>query len=175
MSFGLGYAYTDAEWTDFDYRDIRENGEPTAKDKAICGNLNGDCSGAKIAGIPEHALSFLADYVQPLGGTGMDLFINGVVTYTGERPLRDQVVTPEVDSLTLVDAQIGLQTDSWTAMVFATNLLDNDQVSWAQAGQSDFRDGNYGSFGGPRDDTAFAFLPIPRIVGVRASYRFGGE
>jgi len=175
LSFSLGYAYTDTEWTDFDYRDIRENGVPTAKDQAICGNLNGDCSGAKIAGIPEHAVSFLADYVQPLGGTGMDLFINGVVTYTGERTLRDQVVTPEVDALTLVDAQIGLQTDSWTAMIFATNLLDNDQVSWAQAGQNDFRDGNYGSFGGPRDETAFAFLPIPRIVGVRASYRFGGE
>jgi len=103
------------------------------------------------------------------------LFMNGVVTYTGERTLRDQVVTPEVDSLTLVDAQIGLQTDAWSAMIFATNLLDNDQVSWAQAGQSDFRDGNYGSFGGPRDDTAFAFLPTPRIVGMRASYRFGGN
>jgi len=175
LSFGLGYAYTDTEWTDFDYRDIREDGVPTAKDQAICGNVNGDCSGAAIAGIPKHALSFLADYVQPLGGTGMDLFMNGIVTYTGERTLRDQVVTPEVDSLTLVDAQIGLQTDSWNVMIFATNLLDNDQVSWAQAGQSDFRDGNYGGFGGPRDDTAFAFLPTPRIVGMRASYRFGGN
>ena len=175
LSFGLGYAYTDSEWTDFDYRDIREDGEPTRKDKAICGNVNGDCSGAQIAGIPEHAMSFLADYVQPLGGSGMDLFINGIVTYTGERALNDQVVTAEVDALTIVDAQIGLQKDAWNVMLFATNLLDNDQPTWAQGSQIDFRDGSYGNFGGPRDESAFAFLPTPRIIGMRASYKFGGN
>jgi iron complex outermembrane receptor protein len=174
LTFGLGYAYTDTEWTDYDFRKIRENG-PTAKDKAICGNANGDCAGAEIAGIPKHALSFLADYTQPLGGTGLDLFMNGIVTYTGERTLSDQVVTPEVDANTIVDAQIGLQTEAWSAMIFATNLLDNDQVTWAQATQTDFLDGNLGNFGAPRDDSAFAFLPVPRIVGVRASYKFGGN
>jgi len=173
LTFGLGYAYTDTEWTDFDFREIRESGLPTAKDQAICGNVNGDCSGAQIAGIPEHALTFLADYVQPLGDTGLDLFMNGIVTYTGERPLSDQVNTPEVDANTIVDAQIGLQTETWSAMLFATNLLDNDQVTWAQATQTDFLDGNLGNFGAPRDDAAFAFLPIPRIVGVRATYNFG--
>ncbi len=47
---------------------------------------------------------------------------------------------------------------------------------WGQF-YNDFKDGMYGgSFGGePRDETVMAFLPDPRIVGVRASYRFGAQ
>jgi hypothetical protein len=33
-----------------------------------------------------------------------------------------------------------------------------------------------GGFGGePRDETVFAWLPPPRVIGLRASYKFGGE
>jgi hypothetical protein len=30
-----------------------------------------------------------------------------------------------------------------------------------------------GSGGEPRDETVFAFLPPPRVVGVRATWKFG--
>jgi hypothetical protein len=58
-------------------------------------------------------------------------------------------------------------------MIFADNVFDDDTVQWGQS-SNDFRDGMYGgAFGGePRDDAIFAFLPDPRVVGVRGSYRF---
>jgi hypothetical protein len=44
---------------------------------------------------------------------------------------------------------------------------------WGQ-GYQDFKDGMYGGLGGqPRDESVMAFLPDPRIVGMRASWKFG--
>ena len=74
---------------------------------------------------------------------------------------------------TIVDLQVGIQADAWSVQVYADNLFDDETVRWAQRYQ-DFRDGMYGGSGAqPRDEVIFAFLPPPRVVGVRASYRFG--
>jgi len=176
MTLGLGYAYTDAEFTEFNYTDIRRGtssnggaGTPTAKDQAICGNAEGNCKGAEVAGIPEHALTLLFNVTAPLAGD-MEWFVNSPIQYQSKRALSDQVNTPYVDAFWNVDAQLGIQTDRWSAMLYATNLLDNDKASWAQ-NSNDFVDGNYNN-GGPRDDTAFGILAIPRIVGVRATLSF---
>jgi iron complex outermembrane receptor protein len=179
LTLGLGYAYTDAEWTDFNYSTIRANSPtpgPTAKDKAICGNVQGDCSGAPIAGIPENALTLIGNFTAPIGGSGLEWFINGNAQFEDERAVSDQINTAYIDSRWRADAQLGLQTEAWSVMVFATNLFDDDTVIWGQH-YNDFRDGMYaGANGGePRDETVMAFLPDPRIVGVRASYRFGGQ
>jgi iron complex outermembrane receptor protein len=172
MTLGLGYAYTNAEFTEFNYTDIRQgtntNG-PTPKDQAICGNAEGNCKGAPISGIPENALTLLFNVTAPLAGD-MEWFLNANGQYNSKRALSDQINTPYVSAFWNVDGQLGLQTDRWSAMLFATNLLDNDKASWGQNG-NDFVDGNYGN-GGPRDDAVFAILAIPRIVGVRASYNF---
>ena len=64
MTLSVAYSYTDAEFTDFDYTDIRgqSSGELRAKDQAICASQTGDCSGAEVAGVPEHSATFLANY-----------------------------------------------------------------------------------------------------------------
>jgi len=175
LTLALGYAYTDAEWTDFNYSNIRLTG-PTDKDKAICGNVEGNCSGAPIAGIPENALTLVFDYVGPIGGQGLQWFLNASAQFEDERAVADQINTAYVDSYWRSDAQLGLQNESWSVMVFATNLFDDDTVTWGQH-YNDFKDGMYGGANGgePRDETIMAFLPEPRIVGVRASYRFGGQ
>ena len=149
---------------------------PTDKDKAICGNVEGNCSGAPIAGIPENALTLVFNYTGPIGGGGLEWFLNANAQFEDERPINDQVNTSYIDSRWRADAQLGLQMESWSLMVFATNLTDDDTVIWGQPYQ-DFRDGMYGgSMGGePRDESVMAFLPEPRIIGVRASYRFGGN
>lgn len=179
LTLGLGYAYTDAEWTDFNYSQIRANSPtpgPTDKDQAICGNVQGDCSGAPIAGIPENALTLLFNYTGPIGAGGVEWFLNANAQFEDERAVADQINTAYIDSRWRADAQLGLQTDVWSVMVFSTNLFDDDTVIWGQF-YNDFKDGMYGgAFGGePRDETIMAFLPDPRIIGVRASYRFGAQ
>jgi iron complex outermembrane recepter protein len=171
LQLGIGYAYTDAEWDDFNYSDIRENG-PTDKDQAICGNVQGDCSGADISGIPENAFTVLGSWQQPLADYGMDWFLNANAQYQSKRSLADQVNTPYVDAFWTADAQLGLQTETWSVMLFATNIFDDDTVQWGQYYQ-DFKDGMYGGqFGGePRDESVMAFLPNPRIVGIRGTWR----
>jgi len=173
LSLGLGYAYTDAEWTEFNYSNIRPTG-PTDKDKAICGNTAGDCSGAPIGGIPENALTLIADFQIPLNGSDVEFFTNASAQFQDERAIRDQVNTPYIDSNWRVAAQIGLQTDIWSVMLFAENLFDDKTVLWGQ-GYQDFRDGMYGgSQGGePRDESVMAFLPDPRLVGVRVNWKYG--
>lgn len=176
LTLGAGYAYTDAEWTDFNYSEIRaDSGGVNEKDMAICGNAQGDCSGADIAGIPENALILQANYTRQLAGD-MSWYVNAAGQYQDERALYDRVNTAYVDSFWNVDAQLGVQTEQWLVEIYATNLFDDDTVRWAQ-GYQDFRDGMYGgSFGGePRDETVFAWLPPPRVIGLRASYKFGGE
>lgn len=171
LTLALGYAYTDAEWTDFNFSEIRSGGA-TVKDRAICGNAAGDCSGMDVAGVPENALSLLANYTAPLRGD-MEWFATVIGVFQDERAVFDRINTPTIDSYWNWDAQIGLQTSNWTVQLYADNLFDDDTVRWGQ-GYNDFRDGMYGgSFGGePRDETVFAFLTSPRVVGVRASYRF---
>lgn len=176
LTLGAGYAYTDAEWTDFNYTDIRaDTGGVNEKDMAICGNAQGDCSGADIAGIPENALILQANYTRQLAGD-MSWYLNAAGQYQDERAIYDRVHTAYVDSFWNVDAQLGIQMDQWLVELYATNLFDDDTVRWAQ-GYNDFRDGMYGGgFGGePRDETVFAWLPPPRVIGLRASYKFGGE
>jgi outer membrane receptor protein involved in Fe transport len=174
LTLSVAYSYTDAEFTDFDYTDIRgqSSGELRAKDQAICGSQTGDCSGADVAGVPEHSASFLANYTAPLTGE-IEWFVNTIAVYTDERALYDRVRTAYTDDLWVVDAQIGLQTDNWSVQLYAENLLDDDTTRWGQ-GYNDFKNGMYGgsSGGEPRDETIMAFLPPPRVVGVRATWRF---
>ncbi|MEE4184516.1 MAG: TonB-dependent receptor, partial [Gammaproteobacteria bacterium] len=174
LTLALAYAFTDAEWDDFNYTDIRAQAGQSlrAKDLAICGNAQGDCSGAQLAGVPENAMTLIGNYTAPLTGE-MEWFVNVIGSYQDERALFDQVNTPYVDSFWNWDAQLGLQTEQWTVQLYSTNLLDDDTARWAQ-GLPDFRDGMYGgNFGGePRDEAVFAFLPPPRQIGLRASYRF---
>jgi len=168
LTLGLGYAYTDAKWTKFNYSEIREDGA-TDKDKAICGNEDGDCSGARVAGIPEHAITLLGNVTAPINDD-LEWFLNTTAQWQDKRSVSDQVNTAYVDSFWNVDAQLGLQNDKWNVMLFATNLFDNDTIQWGQNYQ-DFKDGMW-SFGQPRDEAVMGFLPAPRVAGVRASFKF---
>jgi len=170
-TFGLGYAWTDAEYTDFNFTDIRD-GDVKVSDKAQCGNEEGDCKGAPVGGIPENALTLLASIQAPLAGD-LEWFWNTNAQWQDKRALNDRVNTPYVDAFWNVDMQLGIQNDRWNLMLYSTNLFDNDKAGWGQYSQ-DFRDGMYGGNNGgePRDDFVAGFLPNPRIVGVRLGVTF---
>lgn len=176
VTLGLAYAYTDADWKEFNYTDIRNEAAgmpvgPTGKDRAICGNAAGDCSGGNVAGIPEHALTLVANYTAPLNEE-WEWFANVIGAYQDKRAVYDRVNTAFIDSHWNWDAQLGVQNDMWTVQVYVNNLLDDDTPRWGQ-GYQDFRDGMYGGQGGePRDESVFAFLPPPRLIGLRVNYMF---
>jgi iron complex outermembrane receptor protein len=175
LTLGLGYAYTDADWRDFNYDEIRDGGA-SAKDKAICQDPNGNCKDAELAGIPENALTLTANWTQPLAGTDMSWFVSANSSYTSKRAVYDRVDTAYVKSHWLTDAQIGLETETWSVLAYVNNLFDDDTVTWGQ-GYQDFKDGMYGGAQGgqPRDESVMAFVPDPRVFGLRATYRFGGN
>lgn len=173
LTLALAYAYVDAEWTDFDFARIRANtGGVTAKDMAICGNAEGNCDGAYVAGVPKNALVLQANWTAPLTAN-LEWFVNTVGQYQDKRAISDRVNTAFVAAYWNAEAQVGIQAEEWNVQVYVTNLFDNDTVHWAQD-YNDFRDGMYGGNNGgePRDETIFGFLPPPRTVGVRASYEF---
>jgi len=173
LQLGLGYAYVDAEFTDLDFAEIR-GGTPTAKDQAHCGNVEGNCKGAEIGGVAEHALTLSGLYTQPIGNSDTELFIAANSQYRSERPLRNAVNTPYLDEKWNLDLQLGVQSDDWSLALYANNVLDDETPSWAQF-VNDIHNGNYGgAMGGqPRDDAVYAFLPTPRVIGVRANIKFG--
>ena len=121
--------------------------------------------------MPAHnnALTTVANWTAPLSGD-REWFVNLVAAYTDERPISDQINTAYIDSHVKVDAQLGLQTDTWSVQIYADNLFDDDTPLWAQS-SNDFRDGIY-NLGQPRDDVAFVFLPPERQMGVRMTYTF---
>ena len=173
LTLAGAYSYVDAEWKEFNYTDIRAaaGGSVTAKDQAICGNAAGDCSGAKVQSIPEDALTLLADFRLPVTAA-LEGFVNVIAAYQGERNVYDRINTASMDAYWNVNGQVGVQTDQWSLALYANNLLDDKTPRWGQ-GYSDFRDGMYGGQGGqPRDETVFAILPPPRLIGLRATYSF---
>ena len=138
----------------------------------MCGNAAGDCSGAPISGIPENALTLVANYSAAFNAD-TEWFVNLSGQYTDERAVNDEVRTAYIDASWNVDMQTGLQTDTWSLVAYADNLLDDDTVAWGQ-GYQDFKDGMYGGANGgePRDEAVMAFLPAPRSFGIRASWKF---
>ncbi len=174
LTLTLGYAYTDAKWTDFSYTDIRakQDKDPTFKDLAICLSQLGDCAGADVAGIPAHSMTLVSDYLAPLT-EGLEWFFSATAQFEDGRSISDRRETAYTGAYWLVDTRLGIQADNWSAQLYIDNLLDDDTVRTAQP-TNDFRDGMYGGGGGePRDDVVIAFLPSPRVVGVRATWRFG--
>jgi iron complex outermembrane recepter protein len=198
LTLQLAYAYTHAEWKDFNLTQIRNDkvrpGDPpptptaTNRDQAECQQFttpeqeeaiaNGDlvvesnCAGTRIAGIPEHSASFAANYTRAMTDWA-DWFVDFSASYEGKRTLFETKIAPTVDSHFVANLAIGLTAPMWSAQIYADNLFDDDTVRWGSYTQ-DFKDGMYGgsSGGEPRDRVVFAILPPPRVVGLRATFKF---
>ena len=173
LTLGLGYSYIDAEFTDFDFNELRGEVGPSPQQRALCGpEVDGVCDGAHVAGIPEHALTLSAAYKAALTDN-FDWFVSANSQYTDERALDAFEITSFVDSFWNVDAQLGVESDDVRLALYATNLFDDDTPRNGQS-INDFKNG-LDLFGGPFHYMAIAFLPPPRTVGFRANIKFGGQ
>ena len=92
----------------------------------------------------------------------MDLVVDLSAQYQTERN-SDSNAFHFYGSYLNVDGRIGLDTEEWSAFVYAENLFDDDTV---RSGQSS------GDFSALGNLALITFEPPKRQVGVRLSYRF---
>ena len=85
----------------------------------------------------------------------------------------DEFNARELDSYWLVDVRTGLIGDKWEAILFVDNLLDDDTVK-SGLDYGSIVDSNRQGFIPPSPPDGFvAFMPDPRVVGVRFNFLFG--
>ena len=74
--------------------------------------------------------------------------------------------TASYDNLNL---RLGFANEDLTIEVFARNALDNDEFNQATLGIDLF---TFTGFGGPDKNGVRLSVPVPRVWGIRAMYRF---
>lgn len=168
LTLGLAYTYLDAEYTDFNTRDIlaQAGGEPNSNTLAQAGNNDGDFKNNQVVGTPENALMGSVRYDFSFI-KNVDSYAEILGNYQSKRYL-DQGNNLHVPDLTIWDAYIGFSSGNWTATLYTLNITDEDDV---QSGTSNvdygfLPDGQNVPFG------VNLLLPQPRTVGARLSYTF---
>ena len=154
LTLSAAYTYLDAEYEDF-------NPAPCAVDGSVPGSsefpLACDASGRRTPYAPEHAASFSADVVAPMGDSLN--FLGGLYLSYSDDYYTDSSLASflEQDAYTQVDARIGFgASDSrWEVGLISSNLTDekilnSSQVFVANAG----------------------YLKAPRTYLLQATYRF---
>ena len=138
-----------------------------------------DLSGNELEYAPEMAFVGNVAYRRPLRGGGTDWFLEGDVNYQDERFQRFYN-TVKFDSYTTADFRAGIASDQWEVMAYIDNAFDDDTIKTAVNGA--YLSG-YAIVANPPTTNRTvvlpanlqAILPDERQVGLRLSYRFGGE
>jgi outer membrane receptor protein involved in Fe transport len=190
-SMSGSYTWLDTEYTNFE---VTSTSPTTTAAAGNCqtvqdpdGNLT--ClisySGNELEDAPPGAFVGSVQYTFPLTAQ-LDLFVETDVQWTDRRytGVTNNIYT---DSFTNTDFYFGLQADTWDVLMYVTNVFDDDTTRSVGGGPGlgccfDLGSGiDLSGNGVPApvmvDLPLFstAFKPPPRIVGMRASYRFGGE
>jgi iron complex outermembrane receptor protein len=118
--------------------------------------------GDRIANVPRVTASGSVDYVRPLGFNALNGFLRLDVQHNAKRTARSFVLTvpavavnAESDSITRLNARIGVSANRWSVALFGDNLLDED-------GAVDPVDAT----------TGFATRLRPTTIGINVDMRF---
>jgi outer membrane receptor protein involved in Fe transport len=166
LTLTAAYTYLDAEYTDF------KTTTSGALGVALAGNCELITSGATAAcitdftgrpleRIPEHGLVASALYRRPIGGD-REFAFDVTLQYQDERPQGNDFLHV-FPSYTVIDTRIGVETDNWSAYLYADNLTDDDTTKSGQG---------YGDLGALGSLAITTFSPDKRQVGARFTYRF---
>jgi iron complex outermembrane receptor protein len=171
----LGYTWLDAEYTALEY--------PTnsANSIARAGNCTPDATNRfcfidlgdnSLEDVPRHSLIALAGWYPALGPLNLTGLLEADAEWQDERYI-DEFNDRKIDSYTIVNMRVGVQTDAWDALVYVNNVFDNDTIQSWSAGTglvatAERTDPNLTAFPGE----GFAIAPPPRQWGVRANLRF---
>ena len=167
LSVTTSYVYSDAEYSEFNTRDIlaEAGGTPDANSLALAGNADADFSGNQVMMSPEHSALVAGRYDFNLGQLGSYVELLG--NYQSKRyvDLGNRAWLP---SRWVADLYAGVGNDTWDATLYVINLFDEDSID---SGVSNV---DYGLLPDAQSvpSAANVVLPQPRTFGIRASYRF---
>ncbi len=141
-------------------------------------------SGNTLEDAPEHAFTGTVAYARPFT-QAVDFFVAADVQWTDDRFIEFSNES-YVDAYWNTDLQLGFQGERWEILGYVTNLFDDDTVRSASSGPGLSCCFTLGvavdlsgqAFGGSTAEVPIpkaAFLPPPRVVGMRFRWRFGGD
>jgi outer membrane receptor protein involved in Fe transport len=181
------YTWLDATYTDF----VVQTGSPvTAANAGNCiPTLVGDetlCSvsytGNKLENSPDGAFSGLVGYYYQMAA-GNTAYVETDVIWQDKRftGITNNLWTA---SYALVNLRLGFRSDRWETLFYVNNVMDNDTVQFGGGGPGlgcCFALGSEIDIASTPPTTVMvdlplystAFLPRPRVVGVRMSFQFG--
>jgi iron complex outermembrane receptor protein len=172
----FSYTYLDGEYTDLVYQTNSQNGISRAGNCTPVSNdtfCKIDLSGHTLEDIPEHSAIAVVGYYPPLGGGGLNGLLEVDAQYQGSR-FADEFNDREVDSYTLYNARVGVESDSWDVLVYVNNVFDDDTIkNWvAGIGLVATAERPVGSSLSAFPSDGFSIAPPPRHWGIRANLRF---
>ncbi len=129
-----------------------------------------DNSGNAIEDIAKHSFVGSIQYTRPLASTGMDWFIQANAVYSSKRYANpDNLVI--LDSYWTADLRAGLSSESWDLILYVDNLFDDDTVKSVLGSGSQIETVRQSLFPPGPSGNVVAFLPDPRVIGVRGLLR----
>lgn len=146
LTFTGNFGYIDATYTDF-------------------AGLGGDSViGNRVKLIPEYDANIAARYQHPSG-----FFVRGEINFLGDTPLDEGARTgfnlnaiDTQEAVEMLGAQIGYQSDSWSARIFGENLTNERRISGAGFPNAVF----------PVDGILYGAVDAPRIVGFEITFDY---
>jgi iron complex outermembrane recepter protein len=183
LQLALGYTFLDSEYTDFT---STSTGAPEIARVGNCQQTTrlGPClvtrNGNQFEDTPKHAVVAQATWRDQLGATGLEWFADLATRHQSKRFIEDDNAA-WVEAYWLADVRFGLESDTWSAVLFVDNVLDDDTIRNGSTGpgnaNANFRFGQVIGAGGPIaapliPTLTFANLPDPRTYGLRFSYKF---
>jgi len=178
--FGLNYSYLDAKFTDFRFTstsstDAARFGDcPRGADARLCYiNLKGN----RLERAPQHSAVAQARWSTALGAlpgaNSARFFVEGDVQAQSERYV-DIWNRAKMDAYVIGDLRVGITSESWDALLYVSNVTNNDTVLTANPFPGDVAQSLADPSSFTPADSVGAFLPDPRIFGLRFSWRFAG-
>ena len=180
VNLNVAYAYTDATFDDyvqgpspaagpgsFAACGVPEGQTSSPQLRAEAGNACADFSGNSVAKSPKHAFNFGASYRAPFGERGNHWFVELNGLYRSKRYVSEDNLA-WMPSYTTYDLQAGLEFETFSVIGYVTNLTDDDTLRSAQRNVDPGRPEGFAP-----GRALIAYLPEPRVAGVRFIYRFG--
>jgi iron complex outermembrane receptor protein len=151
ITMSFNYAYADSKFVDFVARDVYPS--PAGVTRQFGGN--------RMPLIPKHSLSGSVHVEEPVSDA-VNVFEEVSARYRSSRYARfDNRVL--IDSKLVTDIQFGLKGNSWTALFFVDNLLNDKTPEFTRY---------YGNFNPSNPNGEFIAAPAKRAIGVRVSKTF---
>jgi len=130
-----------------------------------------DLSGNELEYLPKRSYVVAAKFEKPLAATGLDWFVESNASYMGKRYTGAGNFT-QLDKFWKADVRLGLSGDRWDLVGYVNNVFDDNTITSA-SGNPDVAVGYIDNFDSPAPPTLpTAYLPDPRIYGLRFRYQY---